>query len=173
MWNSLFSQEIRNDFTVMSTLLTPLISAVDLKIILKLLIDFHYTSHVVTPIAVVGRWPNCYEVFVLEPYRVALLGQLMGSGYELEAIMSVELVYNFVAEQPTCASAAVRPCIDLLWIWPHKISERPFGGYFYFSVQLSNLVKRMNIGRETTMYTENLIFPLDLNLPSIIAPSGR
>lgn len=173
MWNSLFSQEIRNDFTVMSTLFTPLIRAVDLKIILKLLIDLHYTGHVVTTIAVVRRWPYCYEVLVLEPYRVALLGQLMGSGYELEAIMSVELVYNLVAEQPACASAAVRPCVDLLWIWPHEICERPFCGYFYFPVKLSNLVKRMNIGRETTMYTENLIFPLDLNLPSIIAPSGR
>ena len=157
----------------MSTLFTPLIRAVDLKIILKLLIDLHYTGHVVTTIAVVRRWPYCYEVLVLEPYRVALLGQLMGSGYELEAIMSVELVYNLVAEQPACASAAVRPCVDLLWIWPHEICERPFCGYFYFPVKLSNLVKRMNIGRETTMYTENLIFPLDLNLPSIIAPSGR
>lgn len=69
----------------------------------------------------------------------------MGTGDQFEAVVPVELVDNFVAEEPACASAAVSPGVDLLGIGPHEIGEGPLGWDLHFSIDLSDLIERMNI----------------------------
>ena len=64
----------------MRAFLTPLVRAKYLKRVIKLLVHLHDTRHVVAPVAVVRRGPNCYQVFVVEPGCVALLRELMGPG---------------------------------------------------------------------------------------------
>ena len=82
----------------------------------------------------------------------------MGAGDQSEAVVPVELVDDFVPEEPTCASAAVSPGVNLLRIGPHKIGERPFSWDLHFPINLSDLIERMNIRREPTMHTKDLIY---------------
>jgi hypothetical protein len=85
------------------------------------------------------------------------LGQLVGTGDQSEAVVPVELVNDFVPEEPACASAPVGPSVDLLWIRPHQISKGSLGWDLHFSIDLSDLIERMNIRREPTMHTKDLI----------------
>jgi hypothetical protein len=86
------------------------------------------------------------------------LGQLVGTGDQFKAVVPVELVDDFVPEEPACASAAVCPGVNLLRIGPHKIGERPLSWDLHFSIDLSDLIERMNIRREPTMHTKDLIY---------------
>lgn len=82
----------------------------------------------------------------------------MGTGDQSEAVVPVELVNDFVPEEPACASAPVGPSVDLLWIRPHQISKGSLGWDLHFSIDLSDLIERMNIRREPTMHTKDLIY---------------
>ena len=53
------------------------------ELLIVIIIDFHDTGLVAAAIAIVRGWPDCYEHFLLEVVDVALLDQLMGSGYGL------------------------------------------------------------------------------------------
>lgn len=97
----------------------------------------------------------------------------MRSGDKFQAIVPIEFVYYFMAEEPSRASTAVRPGVYLLGIRPHQVGKRPLRGYLHFSIKFSDLVKRMNIGWKSTMNAKNLVFLLNEKVPSMIAPNGR
>lgn len=54
----------------------------------------------------------------------ALLHKLMGSADQLKPVDLVEFSGNSCSKQPACSSRADCPSFSLLWITPHKITER-------------------------------------------------
>jgi len=139
------SKKVRNNLTVMYTLPTSLIRPIHLKVIIQLLVHLHYTRQVITPVAVVRSRPYCHQVLLLKPYRIPLLRQLMRPRYQTQSIVIVKLIHNLTPEQPSRASTTACPCINLLGIGPHQVSEWTFSGYLNFPIQLSNLIESMNI----------------------------
>ncbi len=142
----------------MCTCFTSLIRPKDIKLIIQFFVYLHNTGEVITPVAIIGRGPYGHEVLFLKPLCVPFLRQLMGSDNKFESIMMIELIDNFMAEEPSGATTATGPGVNLLRVGPHQICKRAFSGNFHPAIQLSNLIKGMNIGRESTMDTKELIF---------------
>lgn len=79
-------------------------------------IYFEETCQIFATVAVVGRRPYRYYVFVFEVLFVALLHQLVGSCYQGEIVVMVELINYFCSEKPTYSSTILSPAIDILGI---------------------------------------------------------
>lgn len=135
-------------------------------------VDSQKTSQIATAVAVVGSRPHSHDIFIIEQLLVSLVDQLMRAGNEGQSIVFVELVDHSRPEQPSNSSMILRPSLNLLGVRPHEISEGALSGYFLHSIDLPNLVKGVNIGRESSVYTENVIL-LRKGVLSTSAARGR
>ena len=121
-------------------------------------IYFEETCEIFATVAVVRRRPYGYYVFVFEVLFVALLNQLVGSCYQSEIIVMVELINYFCSEKPTYSSTVLSPAIDILGIWPHQITHRPFSRYFLLPIEFPYLIEGMYLRWKSSMHTKNLIY---------------
>lgn len=122
-----------------------------------MLVHFHETGQIVASVAVVRGRPYGHEIFVGEPFLVALLDQLVGSGDELHPIESAKVLNDPLTKQPSRTSLVLSPSVDLFWVRPHQIAEGSLVGNFGLPVDLSNLIEGPNIRRHATMHAQNLI----------------
>lgn len=157
MDESICSEEIGDDGAVVDAALALLVLREDDVLFLLGRVQFQEAGQVVASVAVVGRRPDRHDVFVLKQLLVALLDQLMGARDQTESVVVVELVHYSRAEQPPHSSVVLRPPFDILGIRPHQIPKRSFRGDLHLSVDLPNLINRMDIGRQPSMNTEDLI----------------
>ena len=66
----------------------------------------------------------------------------------------------------------LRPAVDVFRVGPHEISKGAFSWYLLKPIYLSNLIKSVNIRRQSAMNTKDLIYII-ASLLSTSAASGR
>lgn len=83
------------------------------KSIVHVFIDLHKAGEVIASVAIVGRRPNGYQVFVCKPFLVSFLDELMGPCYEFNIIEATKVVDDFFSEKPSSAPLVLGPGVDL------------------------------------------------------------
>ena len=128
--------------------------------ILKVLVNFQHRGNVAASVAVVGRGPHGDQVLVLEPEFVALHDQLMSASNKVDAIDVIELGGDLGAEQPAGTAGRNGPSLtgEVLGIGPHQIAEGTFVRNLLLSVNHSDLIERLDLGRKSTVHAVNFIF---------------
>lgn len=81
----------------------------------------------------------------------------MGPRDERQSVVLVELVHHSRSEQPAHSAVVLRPSVDLLGVRPHQIAKGALRGYLLHSVDLPDLVERVNIRREAAVNAKNVI----------------
>ena len=128
----------------------------DLEVPLQLVVDVQDGSDVTTAVAVVRRRPYRHKVRVLEPILEAIHDKLMGTSHKLQVVNMVELGGHFGAEKPAGTTRRDCPGVNVFRIRPHQVTERSLVRNFHATVNEANLVKGLNLRRETTMDAEDL-----------------
>lgn len=88
-------------------------------------------------------------------YFVAFVNQLMGSCDCLQAVHMVELSSDLVAKEPACSSRAYCPCINILGIAPHQVTECTLMRNLLSSGDHPDLIDGANFGAETAVHAEH------------------
>ena len=82
----------------------------------------------------------------------------MSSGHEIDIVDLVELSGDFRAKEPSSPSWRDRPSIDVLRVRPHQVTEWPFMWNFHTTIDQADLIKGLDIGRETSVDTKDFSF---------------
>lgn len=75
---------------------------------------------------------------------------------ELEAVDVVELGSDLVSKQPSCATRANSPSLDVFGITPNEITESTLMRDLLGTCYNSDLIDSSDLGAEATVDTENL-----------------
>ena len=134
--------------------------------------NLHEARHVPAPEAVVRRRPYRYDVFPLEQLIVTFHGDLVGSGYQAQIVMVVELVDYLCPKHPSYASGVILPAIYFFRIRPHQITKNSFSRDFLLSINFSDLIEGFDIRGKPTMNTKDVILMTNAVL-STMADIGR
>lgn len=126
-------------------------------LLLSLRLDLQEAPQIVASIAVVRCRPNRHNVLVLEQLLIPFLHQLMSPCDQLQSVVMIEFVHHFRAKQPSHSSVVLGPSVDIFWVRPHKISKRALSWYLLKAVDLSDLVKSVNIGWQSSVDTKYFI----------------
>lgn len=119
--------------------------------------DFEHTGQVSTSVAVVGCAPYRREA-VIKHDHVALVAQLMGAEDVIHAVDLEEFLHYLRSECVSCSSWAERELVPLsVWIRPYQVRHGPFVRDLAKAVYDLDLVYAVNAGRETAVYTEDLV----------------
>jgi len=129
----------------------------DQEIMVHLLINLHDTCFVSTPVAVVRCREDSDNRFVMTPI-VPVHHQLMRPRNEFKIICVIEVLRDVLAKCEACTSRRNTPAMSVIWVRPQEIAHWSFVGHFNLSINLSNLIERIQVGRETSMKSEYLIF---------------
>ena len=121
-----------------------------------MLIDLQYCSNVATPVTIVRRRPYSHQFF-WKYFLVSLHYQLMSPADQRDVISAIELFDSVFSEKIPSASGADEPALNLIWVWPHQVAHGSNVGNFLFSVKWPDVIDVLNVGRESTMHTENFI----------------
>jgi len=132
-------------------------SWVELKeIILHELVDLHYGSFVTAAVAVVGSGEDRHDVALVRPV-VPVHDELMGARDSCQVIGVVELLGDVLAEAVAGTSGRDTPTAAVIGVGPKQITDGALVGSLLHAVELANLVKRVNAGREATVEAEHLV----------------
>ena len=80
----------------------------------------------------------------------------MGTANQFQSIQVHKLVRNSRAKEPTGASRANGPRLNVFRIGPHQITKGAFVRYLLVALDCTDLIKGPNWGREATMNTQDL-----------------
>jgi len=127
------------------------------EIILHELVDFHYGGLVTAPIAVVGCGENGDYVAFVRPV-VAIHDELVGARDSCQVVRVVELLANVLPEAVPGTARADTPATSVVRVRPEQVADRPLVWRLLHSVQLADLVQRVNARREATVQAEHLVF---------------
>jgi len=61
---------------------------------------------------------------LIEPVDVTFLYKLVCTYYQIDFIQQIEMIYYFVAKDPSCSSGIPSPSLDVFRIRPHEIGQR-------------------------------------------------
>lgn len=90
---------------------------------------------------------------------ITLLNQLMSTDNELDLVCVLELVYYFVAEEPTSPSWVLFPWLDVLFrVRPHQIANGSRRGNLYIPLECSDGVDSSAFGGKSSMDAKDLTF---------------
>ena len=141
----------------MYTVHAPLVLLKYHELLLLLGAYLQHTGHVLAPVAVVRSRPDSHDILFLKQLIVTLLNQLMSTSYQCQPVVMVELIDHLWAEKPADPSMILRPSLDIFRIRPHQVPKWAFRWNFLHSVDFSNLIDGMNVGRKPSVYTKNMI----------------
>lgn len=91
----------------------------------------------------------------METNLVAFIDQLVGSCNSLQAIDMVELGGNLIAEQPASAAGTHSPCIDVLGVAPHQVTESTLVRNLLGSGDDPDLIDSPDLGAQATVHTQD------------------
>ena len=72
-------------------------------------------------------------------------------------IHGVYLISNFGTKKPSCPSWTDSPGVNILWVWPNKVTEGHFVGDFLVELNSADLVQGLDVGRKAAVHTEYLL----------------
>lgn len=127
-----------------------------MKFVRHVLIQLHYGSLIAASVAIVRRAEDGYDILLVAPI-VALHDQLMCSGNQGKPIGLVELFGNVVTKRIASSSGGYSPTVSVIRIGPKQVAHRAFVGNLLNSIQRSNMIERVDGGRESAMEAEDLI----------------
>jgi hypothetical protein len=81
----------------------------------------------------------------------------MRSGNQAQAVDVVECVRDILSESVSGSSGRNSPAASIIWVTPEKITHGTFVRNFLNSIQLSNLLERVQRRRQASMKGENLV----------------
>lgn len=81
----------------------------------------------------------------------------MGARDSGQAVRVVELLRNVLAERVPSTSRGDAPAAALIRVGPKQIAHGALLRHFLDSVELSDLIKGVNRGRQTSVQAENLV----------------
>ena len=94
------------------------------KFFVKLLRNFHNCCNIIATVTIIRSWPDCNKISRLKPELESFLDELMGSCNKFNSIDIIKISHNFSPKNPSCSSIIWCPSLNILRIWPHKITER-------------------------------------------------
>jgi hypothetical protein len=155
--SQMISQEVRHKGLVWNST-SGLISQSmeDFKGSYELVVHIQDRCDITTSVAVVWCGPNCNEVLISEPVFKAVHDELMRSGNQRNVIDMIKLSCHSRSKEPSGTSGRHSPSFNIFWVGPHKITERSFVWDLHSSVNKSHLIDGFNLGRETSVNTEDL-----------------
>jgi len=118
-------------------------------------VDLHDGSFVSASVAVIRSGKDSHNIPFVCPV-VSIHHKLMSASDSSQAVRVVELFGNILAERVASTSWAYAPTASVIGVRPQQIADRAFVGHFLNAIELSNLVKSINAGRESSVQTENL-----------------
>ena len=130
----------------MYTLFTLWISLKHLEFCVSFLTHTHKTCHVSASVAVVWSWPHCHQILSLEPSLVSWLNQLMRPNYQFQPVILVKFRSRPTSKKPTNSSTSQHPSINLIRIWPNKVSKTSWSRYLANSINIHNIIDCSDIG---------------------------
>lgn len=80
----------------------------------------------------------------------------MSSGDEIDSVDVAEVVGDFWAEDPACASSIYGPVFNVLRVRPHEVAEWTLVGDLYFSIYCSDLVDCLYLWTQAAVDAECL-----------------
>ena len=81
----------------------------------------------------------------------------MRPGDQAQAVHVVECVRDILSESVASSSGRNAPPASIIWVTPEEIAHGTFMRHFLDSVQLPNLLERVQRRRKTSVEGENLI----------------
>jgi len=155
--SQMISQEVRHKGLVWNST-SGLISKgmEDFKGSYELVVHIQDRCNITASVAIVWCGPNGNEVLISEPIFEAVHDKLMRSGNQRNVIDVIKLSSHSRSEEPSSTSGRHSPCFNIFWVGPHKITERSLVWDFHSSVNESHLIDSFNLGRETSVNTEDL-----------------
>ena len=81
----------------------------------------------------------------------------MCPAYQLNLILSIELLYNIATKQEACTSGTHTPASCLVRITPHQITHSSIMWHLLLPIYASDLVNGIDGWTESTMYAEYLV----------------
>jgi hypothetical protein len=115
-----------------------------LEIMIHLLIYFHYSCLVTTPITVIRCRENCDYCLVVTPV-VSIHNQLMGSCYQLQIIRVIKVLGDILSKCETSTTWRYAPTMSIIRIRPKEITHRSFVGHLNESINLSYLLECIKV----------------------------
>ena len=89
---------------------------------------------------------------------VAIHDELMGARDSRQVVRVVELLANVLSEAVAGTARAVTPTTSVIGVRPEQVADRPLVRRLLHSVQLADLIKRVNTRRKTAMQAKHLVF---------------
>ena len=128
----------------------------DLKIFLQVFVQLHDGGHIAAPVVIIWGRPHCHQFFVKHVF-VPFHNQLMSPCNQAEPIVMAELVHSISPVDIPCSSSWYCPSLDLVGVRPQDITHNSFLWNFFNSFYLFDVFHIFNIGRKTSVDTEDLI----------------
>lgn len=152
------SQKVGDSCAIRHGALSVVDGVEDVEVSFHMFVNVQDWSDISASVAVVRCWPNCNQILISEPVFESVHNQLMGASNQLQLIYVVELRSHTGSKQPACSSWRKWPAINVIGVRPHEIWEWTFMWEFHASFKQSDLVKGLDIWRQTGMYAENSAF---------------
>jgi hypothetical protein len=157
--SQMISQEVRHKGLVWNST-SGLISQgmEDFKGSYELVVHIQDRCNITTSVAIVWCGPNSNKILISEPVFEAVHDKLMRSGNQGNVIDVIKLSCHSRSKEPSGTSGRHGPSFNIFRVGPHKITERSFVWDLHSSVNESYLIDGFNLGRETSVNTEDLAF---------------
>lgn len=152
------SQEVGNNSSIRNCFRAITDSVEDLEATLQVIVNVQDRSNITASVAVVRCRPDGHQIAILEPVLESIHDKLVSTSHQIDVINVVKLAGHLGSEQPTGTTRRQSPGFDVLGIRPHQVAEGTLVRNLHSSFNQADLIKRLDIGRETTVDTEDFTF---------------
>ena len=88
---------------------------------------------------------------------VSIHHQLMGSRNQFETIRVIKVLRYVLAKRKSCTSGGNTPAMSVVGVRPEQVAHGTLVGHFNLSIDLPYLLESIEVWRQSSMQTENLI----------------
>ena len=119
-------------------------------------VKLHHSSFIATAVAVIRSTEDRYNVLVMGPV-VAISDKLMSSRNKIKSVLLIVLLRNVLTEGISSTSWRHAPTTSVVRIRPQEVTHGSFMRNLLHSVQFLYLVEGVEMRRQATMQTEDLV----------------
>lgn len=121
-----------------------------------LFVHLHYACFVSASVAVVRRREYCHDLLLVTPV-VPVHHQLVRPRDQFQTVGVVEVLRNVLAESKASASWRDAPAVTVVRVRPQQVAHGSLVGHFHLSVDLLDLFQGVQVWRESSVQTEDLV----------------
>jgi len=90
---------------------------------LQIVIKLHDGGNITTTVTIVRGGPHGHEILLGEVELISLLHELVSTADQREVVNVVEFISDEVSEKPAGTAWRDRPCLTVIWVGPHQVTE--------------------------------------------------